>query len=498
MINNKGVSVISLVITIIVLIIVTSITAFTGIRIVDQSRRTQAVKRLEAVASAVIAHEKELGYADTLSSNSEGGFMQIGVDDYKTMGLPNFANTDEHAPILIRKTVDSVDSTKKIYELKTPKLIKKTGVYTDDDYVTYQREYFDKDVVEHYKVEFDEAKGVNRPILTEQMVPIKSYLDSNNDPNPVLVEDMYKSDWYNYSVDSPMWANVMIKDSDNIMYVWIPRFAYHIQELYYAKDYLSIPQTAVQIIFLRGTSDLMPNEEVLPKGYQVHPAFQYKDEDGNKVDLPGFWVAKENIDFANHVVTNSGVVATTEIELSNLHPNMDPNEVDSHLIKNTEWAAIAYLSMYSVGRSENGNSLIDSASGVLDLNERCFVAGGLKSKIQDKIPYADMYYLNKKDPESDEPNSYDTVTYDSYEGYSGDKYGHSQGRKFGDGIVATSSGLHDKSAWFGGTSIRVSSTQPYIIRGEDSNLFSYSAFNDSASTTDPGAMYRNVLVIKDR
>jgi len=490
MIGNKGVSVISLVITIIVLIIITSVTVFNGIKMVDQTRVTQAMKRLEGVADAVISHEKELGYAETLSSNLSGDYLQIGVDDYRIMGLTNFANTDDFPPILIRKTVDPNDPSQKVYELKTPKLVKKTNVYVDDDYVSFIVKIYDDAVQEHYKVEFDEAKGVNRPILTAEMAPIKSYMSSDKDAVPVLAEDMYTTNWYNYSKESPMWANVMIKDSANVMYVWIPRFGYFIQDIYKGKDWDAIPSSAIDIKFLRGTSDLMANEEILPKEYQVHPAFQYKDVDGNKVDLPGFWVRKENIDFADQIVSGTGVVACDEVKLSNLHPNMNPDEVDSHLIKNTEWAAIAYLSMYTVGPVDNGNSLKNSSSGVMELDEKAFVAGGLNSTVRNTIPYADRYY-RISGPTEDQ----DLLTYDSYEGYSGDGYGHSQGRKFGDAMIVTSSGNSENSAWYYGTSIKISNSQPYIIRGLDSNLFSYAA---SSNNPERGAMYRNVLVVKDR
>ena len=483
--SNKGISLITLVIMIIVIILVTSITVYEGIKVGDQSRQLIAVERLKLIADAVISHEQELGYAEMVVSNASGDFVQIGVNDYYIMGLQDFADTSNFPPVLLRKSIDTIDSTKKIYELKTPKLVRKTGVYKDDDYVEYKQEFFEDKTDEHYKIEFDTVKGVNRPILTSDMIPVKTFFSSSEDPIPVIVNDMYTEDWYNYTTDAPMWANVMIKNSGNVMYVWIPRFAYRIQTFYISTNYDDIPKSAIEIAFLKGTSDLMANDDVLPTGFQVHPAFKYKDQKGNKVELPGFWVAKRNIDFADSIVSGSGIIASEEVELSNLHPNMNASDVESRLIKNSEWAAIAYLSLHSVGRTTNGNSLNYSASGVLELNQKCFVAGGLKSVVQNTLPYADRYVIPDEN----------TVSYESYEGYSGDAYGSGRGRKFGDAIIATSTGLDETSSWFRGTSIRITNSKPYILRGLDNNLFSYDA---SENSPDRGAMYRNVLIVKSR
>ena len=485
--RNEGISVISLVITIIVLVIVISVTAYQGANIVQQTKQTMTVKRLEAVATAVLAYEKELGYAGIVS----GDFVQIKTRDYSIMGLQSYADTKTYPPILIKRTKDTVDPNKKIYTLKTPKDVNNEGVYKESEYVTYEKEFYEEETTEHYKVEFDSVRGVNRPLLTSDMMPVKVSFAGNEDPLPVVVTDIYTDEWYNYSKESPMWANVMINNS-NTMYVWIPRFAYRVKNFYISTDYSNIPSSAIDIIFLKGTSDLMPNDEVLPTGYQVHPAFQYREDPNDpksRIDLAGFWVAKRNIDFADSLISGSGVVAADKVLLANLHPEMDSSNVESHLIKNTEWSAIAYLSHYTVGKTENGNSLINSASGVLGLNERCFVAGGLKSVVWNNgsgtLPYADRYIVLNEDE----------ITYESFEGYSGDNYGSNLSRKFGDGIIATSTGLSENSAWFGGRSVRISDTKPYILRGIDNNLFSYDSVENHP---ERGAMYRNVLIVTPR
>jgi len=62
--NNKGVSVIALIVTIIVLVLITSITIYNGRNVLDRTRKKSAQDRLMTVAVTVVSHEKELGYTD--------------------------------------------------------------------------------------------------------------------------------------------------------------------------------------------------------------------------------------------------------------------------------------------------------------------------------------------------------------------------------------------------------------------------------------------------
>ena len=323
---------------------------------------------------------------------------------------------------------------------------------------------------------------------TTKLKPVITYFDNNGDAKAKIVEDIYTEDWYNYSIDSPIWANVMM--NDNIMYVWIPRFAYRIQALYLSSDYKNVPASAIDIVFLKETTDYMKNDEVLPYGYQVHPAFKYKDRvTGKEIDLPGFWVAKNNIDNMVSVLykTSEGSsveAATDKVLFSTLHPGADSTNVSSHLLKNTEWAAVAYLSHYTVGRCSNGMSLnSENPSGVFDLDVPCFVAGGLSSS----IPSNDLKGLTNSDRYTlIEPVEDGKITYESYE---------EDNKKYGDAIIATSSGNSDASAWFGGTSIKPSAQYPFIARGMDDNLFAYDAVPRSPTR---GLGCRNVLIVDSK
>lgn len=472
--NKNGISVISLIITIIVLILITSITLYTGGNMVDQSRIRAAKDRLEMVANAIVSHEEELGFKSIVIGTEEEGYRLLGERDYELMGLSDLANNDQIPPIYIKKSGDNFYG-KKEYNLKTPKSIKTNQKYKESDYVYLTHTFFDGTYRENLKVEFDLAKGVNRPLLINGMLPVKTYYDDtdNVSSNPVI--DIYNEDWYDYSSASPNWANATL---DNVYYVWIPRFAFKVEDFYTGQDFVNIPASAIKIVFLKGTSDYMSNDEALPAGYQVHPAFQFS-KDGEIVDLPGFWVAKYNIDDSvKYLYGGDTQSALEEVSIDNLH-SVYKNDIESHLLKNTEWSAIAYLSFATAGLSDPGASLPYNPSAVFELNVPQFVAGVYEAKYDD-IPndYASDFDVYAP--------SGDILLYTNYVGNDKQQMIH------GDAMLETSKRNSENSSWFRGKSIKISSSAPFIIRGVDDYLFSYSA---SANPANEELSFRNVLII---
>ncbi len=479
--NNKGISVISLVVTIIIIVLITSITLYSGIPIIKNSNTTMAERRLQAISNAILAYEKELNYTDIVGTSDNPRL--ISTKDYEIMGLDDFANTDNIPPTYIYK---EVDGEFKYYHLKSYISVKSS--YKPEDEVTYSFKYQDDVINSNLKVEFDEAKGVNRPLVTKDMQPVILSFDKNY-YNVKTVDDIYGEDWYNYNSTSPVWANVMVKSSGDelhnkyLYYVWIPRFAYKLSYFEANTDYNNVPASSISIIFLRGNTDYMKNNEVLPSGYQVHPAFKYEIND-EEVNIPGFWMAKEVLGGgANSLFGTNGAVEKCDIR--RIHPQVSTIQVESHLMKNTEWAAMAYLSHSTVGNVADGSSLGEwNASGVFNLDSEQYVAAGLvyntTSSLPTELTYGDRYYYQKVKGASGDIYE---LTYDSYE---------KDTLKYGDAMIATSAGNSVNSAWFGGMSVKP--TQPndlYIMRGYDKNLFSYNA----VSLNHDGAV-RNVLLVE--
>lgn len=224
--------------------------------------------------------------------------------------------------------------------------------------------------------------------------------------------------WYNYQLgdgrtDSreSIWANA--KTSDGSYWVWIPRYAYkivyyedsakNIVKGYYQNsvsngvayfdkdgkvvtnpDEVRTKNVQIDIIFLKGTSNTEYTEEnittmntstkTLASEYIVHPAFQKMDQNavnnqqGKWVsDLSGIWVAKfeasrsdakiDDIGTTNKVKSVPSVKSWTNIKVSDAYDRaleMQPG-LYSHLMKNSEWSAVAYLAYSAYGR--NGNEI---------------------------------------------------------------------------------------------------------------------------------------------
>ena len=175
--------------------------------------------------------------------------------------------------------------------------------------------------------------------------------------------DTYK-DWYNYGNDSKRWANAKLPDGS--IYVWIPRYAYSIDST----------EEKVNIEFMKGSSSLITTSgKALSNNYKVIPAF----EDGSTTgfsngewssEITGIWVAKyeailtDNYGKSYSATSNATVsqsvsnMATYCTNIKTSVSNMDVSNVDTHLMKNSEWGAVAYLTW-----SDYGNLSITAKQG---------------------------------------------------------------------------------------------------------------------------------------
>ncbi len=257
---------------------------------------------------------------------------------------------------------------------------------------------------------------VNAPRLAEGMIPIK--WENNN--WIICSED--DPEWFEYVKQesgvykTSRWANVMLSDGKKYkagsietenarknktpiaedelgsMFVWIPRYAYQIENLYHVNS--STNGGTINIEFLVGTKKYNIGEQIKSGklmntsgegNWNEHPAFNY----GGKI-LPGIWVAKfEASSTTSTPDENYGGGDTTELsikvlpgkqswrglQLKNIFTNCinmnnenniygistNDDEIDPHLIKNSEWGAVAYLAQSSYGK--NGNQVIANSNG---------------------------------------------------------------------------------------------------------------------------------------
>jgi hypothetical protein len=220
-------------------------------------------------------------------------------------------------------------------------------------------------------------KGVNAPVLGNGMIPV--YWDESNREISFQSSGYRANDWYNYraqigdttSGGSSNWANA--KTADGSYFVWIPRFAYKIT--YYTNfDKKTISETRtdfgdIDILFLDGISnkyiDRTSGDKLdLPTGYKVHPAFT-KDiaNGGGDKEITGFWIGKfesshsdsssTSIGTSNSIKIVPGVKSWGNSNIGNFFTRAKAYNValNSHLIKNSEWGAVAYLAYSKYGRN---------------------------------------------------------------------------------------------------------------------------------------------------
>ena len=248
---------------------------------------------------------------------------------------------------------------------------------------------------------FSEYENVpNAPELDDNMIAVR--YDGSN----WVKADTSTNNWYNY--DKQEWANAVTvseasrsnylsapvgstisMDDIDTMWVWIPRYSYTIGSEdgtnYYGKKgcyiesepTLSLPGE-VDIRFVssdikdRGTAKYVTTSGA--ESWYTPDAFTFGDE-----ELNGIWVGKFETSSSNPSVSNGGgntteldpiikpnVTSWRMINVSNafnvsLKMNDDGNRygftdnVDTHMMKNSEWAIVAYLSQSKYGKLGNTN-----------------------------------------------------------------------------------------------------------------------------------------------
>ena len=236
------------------------------------------------------------------------------------------------------------------------------------------------------------------PKVAEGMTPVK-YVEGTGWVQTTVADE----EWYNYA--DKKWANVVLADaswndaelngeivkvlneSGNTPYsmlVWIPRYAYQITSQYHQSGSTA---GTIEVVFIDTNNQDKGKTTTYSEEYPsfatgsgmsdfvVHPAFNYGEE-----KLSGFWVGKYETSHtgctteastgtSNTNVTTltpmirAGVTSWRNIEIGNMFTvcrdlnnntryglSNDDNVVDPHLMKNSEWGAVAYLSKSEYGK----------------------------------------------------------------------------------------------------------------------------------------------------
>ncbi len=188
---------------------------------------------------------------------------------------------------------------------------------------------------------------------------------------------IYQNLLYGYSKFTPMNlkahylssspGTVVMNDDILNEYVWIPRYKYRLWNVLGENniDTYDAYHKGVDIVFesldgVSGTiyctnnkcySDTAKTIPVTANDngkYYTHPAFSQTDK-----ELTGFWVGKYEI--GSNYTTKVGQTILTNEYLSTYYTNTKKvsDNADYHMIKNSEWGAIAYLSHSKYGLCQN-------------------------------------------------------------------------------------------------------------------------------------------------
>lgn len=216
------------------------------------------------------------------------------------------------------------------------------------------------------------------PVLTGGLVPISLTNDGK-----VIHADMYNK-WYDYS--TKRWANAVlleegkealydegdvIKEEDiQAYFVWIPRYKYKLWNVEQADGVIEEVPTAessairsIEIAFESKNTE--PSTGTKNDEWLTHPAF-------TSFDVNGIWVGKFETGLSGSKSTSNFIY---DVDKLIIKPNVASwrylsagnsiqvgynykRNLDSHIMKNTEWGAVAYLthSIYGINSEVNVNN----------------------------------------------------------------------------------------------------------------------------------------------
>ena len=356
--STKGITLISLVVTIIILLILAGVTIAT---LMGDNGLINKAK--DAKIKTEIASIKEEIQTDILGKQAENN-GNISDDSLKEI-LENYGVLSDEEKL----TDKTLTTTKGSYEIKVSDIFNGTTVKDSPKEPTFTTVANAPDTTGFNKSNTYYVAWDLNEVGTEY-IPNEIQMESENG-----TKNSAPSNWYDYTQGVNHWANVKTTGGGNDCYwVWIPRYAYKVPtrsstaetiEIKFLKDDTNIPI---------GETTEITNTTPTPGTWVVHPAFT-NEGNGGFGNLTGIWVAKfeassSNVSVAtveNDLATKGGgdtnslqvrvipnVTSWRGITVNNIFTvcgnltetgnSLENTSLDSHMMKNTEWGACAYLS----------------------------------------------------------------------------------------------------------------------------------------------------------
>src|SRR5574344_540674 len=210
------------------------------------------------------------------------------------------------------------------------------------------------------------------PVLPDDLLPV--IIDSNG----IVTYVNKNGTWYNY--ENKMWANAIklmgspsktykegdiISESDiSAYFVWIPRYKYELWNVGVSDVTSSQVPKTISITF--ESKSATKSTGSTDGTYLTHPAFTF-----GTTELNGIWVSKFEVTGSTSAITSKPNVnslrSTTVGSFWNALKSYDTSDT-SHMMKNTEWGAVAYLTQSIYGKNSevyinNDSSYITGCGG---------------------------------------------------------------------------------------------------------------------------------------
>lgn len=221
------------------------------------------------------------------------------------------------------------------------------------------------------------------PQLDDGMIPV--VFDTSGSSTLVKTISSTDANWYNYK--NKKWANVVLVNNnsranylnttgvtvneDDILayYVWVPRYKYKIWSV--DNNNKKGKEQEIDIVFENKTTSKSLGTAV--GEYRTHPAFTFGSD-----ELNGIWVGKfETTGNATTPTVKPDVISlrgqNVSTQFATAQKFGEPtygvsSNIDAHMMKNSEWGAVAYLSHSKYGANReiyinNSSSYYTGRSG---------------------------------------------------------------------------------------------------------------------------------------
>jgi len=384
----------------------------------------------------------------------------------------------------------------------------------------------------------------NAPVLDNGMIPV-----TINNSGTVIAVSEDSTAWYNY--DNQRWANAVlvketgvktrtqnkvpgtiINENDILAYfVWIPRYSYKIWNTGTTSQTGKEKEITIKFVSASVTENGTTEGQ-----YLTHPAFTFGSE-----NLPGIWVGKfettgsgttptikggvsslrnQNVytQFQTALKFSGGSVTNNVVNIVGSSYYGLSNTSDSHMAKNSEWGAVAYLSHSKYGINTevriNNNSGYITGCGASVSNAQssasCEIAYGSGvavypqsttgniSGVFDMSGGAWEYVMGRQGEFTTDDSTIPSAFYDVANNQKYYKITYSTISACSDGSCLGDA-LNETMSWYGDYAYFVSSTNPWFKRGGYHSNGAYAGafyFHRSPGGADGTYSFRVVLVAR--